>query len=148
MLDTSQGIQFPPSGSSGGTFNAVNACIDRWLAGSAQRPPAIVHEREDGAVTTLTYAELAEQVGRVAAGLIELGVGEGDAVAIYMPMVPEAVIACYAAVGIGAIIVPLFSGFAAPPAIASRLNDAEVTAVVVADGYGPGGAGRSACRAS
>ncbi|SDU79710.1 AMP-binding protein [Gordonia westfalica] len=131
VLDTSQGIQFP-EWFVGGTFNAVNACIDRWLAGSAQRP-AIVHEREDGAVTTLTYAELAEQVGRVAAGLIELGVGEGDAVAIYMPMVPEAVIACYAAVGIGAIIVPLFSGFAAP-AIASRLNDAEVTAVVVADG--------------
>lgn len=110
----------------------MNACIDRWLDGSAQRL-AIIHEREDGAVTTLTYAELAEQVGRVAAGLVELGIGEGDAVAIYMPMVPEAVIACYAAVGIGAIIVPLFSGFAAP-AIASRLNDAEVTAVVVADG--------------
>ncbi|OUC80271.1 AMP-binding protein [Gordonia lacunae] len=131
VLDTSQGIQFP-EWFVGGTFNAVHACIDRWLAESAQRP-AIVHEREDGAVTTLTYAELAEQVGRVAAGLIELGVGEGDAVAIYMPMVPEAVVACYAAVGIGAIIVPLFSGFAAP-AIASRLNDAEVAAVVVADG--------------
>ncbi|PKZ66078.1 AMP-dependent synthetase [Gordonia terrae] len=131
VLDTSQGIQFP-EWFVGGTFNAVNACIDRWLDGSAQRL-AIIHEREDGAVTTLTYAELAEQVGRVAAGLVELGIGEGDAVAIYMPMVPEAVIACYAAVGIGAIIVPLFSGFAAP-AIASRLNDAEVTAVVVADG--------------
>lgn len=131
VLDTSQGIQFP-EWFVGGTFNAVHACIDRWLADSAQRP-AIVHEREDGAVTTLTYTELAEQVGRVAAGLVELGIGEGDAVAIYMPMVPEAVIACYAAVGIGAIIVPLFSGFAAP-AIASRLNDAEVAAVVVADG--------------
>ena len=131
VLDTSQGIQFP-EWFVGGTFNAVHACIDRWLDGSAQRL-AIIHEREDGAVTTLTYAELAEQVGRVAAGLVELGIGEGDAVAIYMPMVPEAVIACYAAVGIGAIIVPLFSGFAAP-AIASRLNDAEVTAVVVADG--------------
>lgn len=131
VLDTSQGIQFP-EWFVGGTFNAVHACIDRWLADSSQRP-AIVHEREDGAVTTLTYTDLAEQVGRVAAGLVELGIGEGDAVAIYMPMVPEAVIACYAAVGIGAIIVPLFSGFAAP-AIASRLNDAEVTAVVVADG--------------
>ncbi|UPW08501.1 AMP-binding protein [Gordonia terrae] len=131
VLDTSQGIQFP-EWFVGGTFNAVDACIGRWLGGGGHRP-AIVHEREDGAVTTLTYAELAEQVGRVAAGLIELGIGEGDAVAIYMPMVPEAVIACYATVGIGAIIVPLFSGFAAP-AIASRLNDAEVAAVVVADG--------------
>ncbi|MET4165779.1 MULTISPECIES: AMP-binding protein [Gordonia] len=131
VLDTSQGIQFP-DWFIGGTFNAVDACIGRWLADDAHRP-AIVHEREDGVVTTLTYAELAERVGRVAAGFLDLGIGEGDAVAIYMPMVPEAVIACYAAVGIGAIIVPLFSGFAAP-AIASRLNDAEVTAVVVADG--------------
>lgn len=131
VLDTSQGIQFP-DWFVGGTFNAVDACIGRWLTGGAHRP-AIVHEREDGAVTTLTYAELAERVGRVAAGFVDLGIGEGDAVAIYMPMVPEAVIACYAAVGIGAIIVPLFSGFAAP-AIASRLNDAEVSAVVVADG--------------
>ncbi|MGV9710989.1 AMP-binding protein [Gordonia sp. NPDC003424] len=131
VLDTSGGVEFP-DWFVGGTFNAVDACITRWLAERADEP-AIVHEAEDGSVRTLTYGELADQVGRVAAGLIELGVGEGDAVGIYLPMIPEAVIACYAAAGIGAILVPLFSGFAAP-AIASRLNDAEVTAIVVADG--------------
>ncbi|WP_067899443.1 AMP-binding protein [Nocardia vaccinii] len=131
VLDLSAGVEFP-EWFVGGTFNAVDACLIRWLETAADRA-AIVHEAEDGSVHTLTYGELAEQVGRVAAGLVELGVGEGDAVAIYLPMIPEAVIACYAAAGIGAILVPLFSGFAAA-AIASRLNDAQVKAVVVADG--------------
>lgn len=131
VLDTSQGAAFP-DWFVNGTFNAVDACITRWLADGADRA-AVVHEAEDGTVRTMTYRELADQVGRVAAGLVELGVGEGDAVGIYLPMVPEAVVALYAAAGIGAILVPLFSGFAAP-AIASRLNDAEVKAVVVADG--------------
>ncbi|MEV0110044.1 AMP-binding protein [Nocardia sp. NPDC050799] len=131
VLDLAAGIQFP-EWFTGGTFNAVDACLTRWLATDADRP-AIVHEAEDGAVRTLSYGELAAQVGRVAAGLVELGIGAGDAVAIYLPMIPEAVVACYAAAGIGAILVPLFSGFAAP-AIAARLADAEVQAVVVADG--------------
>ncbi|WP_063016560.1 AMP-binding protein [Nocardia nova] len=131
VLDLSNGVEFP-DWFVNGTFNAVDACIIRWLGDNAGRA-AIVHEAEDRSVHTITYGELAEQVGRVATGLTALGVGEGDAVAIYLPMIPEAVVACYAAAGIGAIIVPLFSGFAAP-AIASRLNDAEVKAVFVADG--------------
>ncbi|GGL17082.1 AMP-binding protein [Nocardia jinanensis] len=131
VLDLTAGIEFP-EWFVGGAFNAVDACLTRWLADDADRP-AIVHEAEDGTVRTLTYGELADQVGRVAAGLTELGIGEGDAVAIYLPMIPEAVVACYAAVGLGAILVPLFSGFAAP-AIAARLADADVKAVVVADG--------------
>ncbi|WP_040795735.1 AMP-binding protein [Nocardia higoensis] len=131
VLDLSGGIPFP-EWFVGGTFNAVDACLTRWLGEGAHRP-AIVHEAEDGTVRTLTYGELADQVGRVAAGLAESGIGEGDAVAIYLPMIPEAVVACYAAAGLGAILVPLFSGFAAP-AIAARLADAQVKAVVVADG--------------
>lgn len=132
VLDTSGGIEFP-EWFTGGTFNVVDACIGRWVAEGAGDRPAVIHEAEDGAVTILTYAELADRVSRVAAGLVRLGVREGDAVGIYLPMIPEAVIACYAVAGIGAILVPLFSGFAAP-AIASRLNDAEVAAVIVADG--------------
>ncbi|MBY8857326.1 AMP-binding protein [Nocardia sp. CA2R105] len=131
VLDLSKGVEFP-DWFVGGTFNAVDACLTRWLDDSADRA-AIVHEAEDGSVHTITYGELAEQVGRAATGLAGLGVGEGDTVAIYLPMIPEAIVACYAAAGIGAIIVPLFSGFAAP-AIASRLNDAQVKAVIVADG--------------
>ncbi|HEY5857399.1 MAG TPA: AMP-binding protein [Aldersonia sp.] len=130
VVDTSAGIEFP-DWFVGGTFNVVDACLHRWLDEGAQRT-AIVHEAEDGTVATMTYGELAEQVARVAAGLVELGIGPGDAVALYLPMIPQAVVACYAAAGIGAVLVPLFSGFAAP-AIASRLRDAEVKAVVVAD---------------
>lgn len=131
VVDTTNGVQ-RPEWFVGGTFNVVDACITRWLRDGADRP-AVVHEAEDGAVRTISYGELAEQVSRVASGLVELGVGPGDAVGLYMPMVPEAVVACYAIAGIGAILVPLFSGFAAP-AIASRLADAEVKAVIVADG--------------
>ena len=132
VLDTSGGIEFP-EWFTGGTFNVVDACIGRWVAEGAGDRPAVIHEAEDGAVTILTYAELADRVSRVAAGLVGLGGRGGGAVGIYLPMIPEAVIACYAVAGIGAILVPLFSGFAAP-AIASRLNDAEVAAVIVADG--------------
>ncbi|PYE12340.1 acetyl-CoA synthetase [Williamsia limnetica] len=131
VLDSSNGLEFP-DWFPGGTFNVVDACITRWLADGADQT-AVVHESEDGTVRTFTYAELAEQVAHAATGLTALGIGPGDAVGIYLPMIPEAVVACYAIAGIGAILVPLFSGFAAP-AIASRLNDAEVKAVIVADG--------------
>jgi acetyl-CoA synthetase len=131
VLDASNGLEFP-DWFPGGTFNVVDACITRWCNDGADRS-AVVHEAEDGTVRTLTYGALAEQVSLAAAGLSALGIGPGDAVGIYLPMIPEAVVSCYAIAGIGAILVPLFSGFAAP-AIASRLNDAEVKAVIVADG--------------
>jgi acetyl-CoA synthetase len=131
VLDTSAGIEFP-EWFSGGEFNVVDACLTRWLDEHGDRT-ALIHEAEDQSVSTLTYAELAQQVALAAAGLTALGVGPGDAVAIYLPMVPQAVVSCYAIAGIGAVLVPLFSGFAAP-AIASRLNDADVKAVIVADG--------------
>lgn len=77
VLDTSAGVEFP-EWFVGGTFNAVDACITRWLDDGADRQ-AIIHEAEDGTVRTLTYRELADQVGRVAAGLVDLGITEGDA---------------------------------------------------------------------
>ncbi|MBF4194769.1 AMP-binding protein, partial [Mycolicibacterium phlei] len=95
VVDLSRGIEFP-EWFVGGTFNVVDACIGRWLATDRDRP-AVVHEAENGSVTTLTYGELADQVGRAAAGLTELGIGKGDAVGIYLPMTPEAVVALYAA---------------------------------------------------
>nr|HRD13168.1 AMP-binding protein [Mycobacterium sp.] len=72
-------------------------------------------------------------VASAAAGLKRLGIGRGDAVGLYLPMIPEAVVAVYAVAALGAVLVPLFSGFAAA-AISSRLTDADVKAVVVADG--------------
>lgn len=133
VLDLSRGIEHP-DWFVGGTTNVVDACLTRWAADpeSAGRT-AVAHESEDGTVRTLTYGELAEQVARAAAGLRRLGVGRGDAVALFLPMIPEAVISVYAAARLGAVVVPLFSGFA-PNAIAARLHDADAKVVIVADG--------------
>lgn len=133
VLDTSRGIEYP-EWFVGGRLNIVDAGLSRWrdnpaVAGSA----AVIHEAEDGKTTELSFDELAERVERVSAGLAELGIGKGDAVALYLPMIPEAVIACYAVARLGAVLVPLFSGFA-PGAIAARIQDAEAKAVIVADG--------------
>ena len=80
-----------------------------------------------------TYAELKREVDAVAAGLRSLGVGKGDPVAVFMPMVAEAVIAAYAIAKLGALYMPIFSGFA-PSAVASRLQDAKAKVIITADG--------------
>ncbi|MCW2778298.1 MAG: acetate--CoA ligase [Frankiales bacterium] len=116
----------------GGEVNVVDACLGRWTRETPDAV-AVVHEAEDGSVRRLTYAELDEQVARARAGLRSRGIGKGDAVAVYLPMTPEAVVAVYAVASLGAMVVPLFSGFA-PSAIASRLQDAEAKAVITADG--------------
>lgn len=131
-VDLSAGIEHP-EWFSGGILNIVDACLSRWQHGPTGDAPAVVHEAEDGTVRSLSYRELYDEALRVAAGLRELGIGRGDAVALFLPMIPEAVVACYAVAALGAVLVPLFSGFA-PAAIASRLQDAEAKAVIVADG--------------
>lgn len=132
VLDLSRGAA-DPDWFVGGELNVADAALARWAEDPLGRDrTAVVHEAEDGSVDSLTFAELDDRVRRAAAGLRELGIGRGDAVALYLPMVAEAVIAFYAAARIGAVLVPLFSGFA-PGAIASRLSDAEVKAVVVAE---------------
>lgn len=131
VLDLSRGIEWPEWFVDGG-MNAVDACLTAWV----ERTPyalAVVHETEDGEVRALTYTELADQVSRLRGSLRAHGIGKGDAVAVYLPMAPEAVVATYAVASIGAMLVPLFSGFA-PTAIASRLQDAGARAVITADG--------------
>ncbi|MBM6545424.1 AMP-binding protein [Janibacter sp. YIM B02568] len=133
VLDVGRGISHP-DWFIGGSLNIVDSCLTRWTAEAASAGrAAIVHETEDGRVTSMTYAELEEQVTRAAAGLRRLGVRRGDAVALFLPMIPEAAVTVYAVARLGAVIVPLFSGFA-PTAIASRLQDADVKVVVTADG--------------
>jgi acetyl-CoA synthetase len=132
VLDLSHGIA-RPDWFVGSTINVVDACITRWLGDEATaNTTAVVHEAENGALRSLTYRELYDRVCAVAAGLRALGVSRGDAVALFLPMALEAVIATYAIAALGAVVVPLFSGFA-PSAIASRLQDAEAVAVIVAD---------------
>jgi acetyl-CoA synthetase len=130
VLDLRHGIEYP-DWFVDGTLNIVDSCLLRWRDHAPDRV-AVVHEDEAGQIRELTFAQLADAVGRAANGLRELGIGPGDAVATYLPMIPEAVIACYAVASLGAVLVPLFSGFAAA-AIASRLEDAEAKAVIVAD---------------
>src|SRR6202011_3983491 len=94
--------------------------------------PAVVYEDESGAVQRVTYAELAEAVDRAAAGVRAAGIAQSGAGRVLLPMCPEAVIAAYAIAKVGAMYVPLFSGFAAT-AIASRLNDAQAKLVFTTD---------------
>ena len=117
----------------GGKVNLAHNCAFRH-ADVRGGEPAIKWEGEDGAERTVTYAELAGDVARVAAGLEAAGIGAGDAVGVYMPMVPEAVVAAYACASIGAVYLPIFSGFGAP-AIAARLNDARAKVLFTADGF-------------
>ncbi|MCW2758691.1 MAG: acetate--CoA ligase [Nocardioidaceae bacterium] len=131
VLDLSGGIEHPEWFVDGG-LNVVDACLGRWAAETPDAV-AVVHESEDGRTRSLTYAELADQVARLRGGLHDHGIVKGDAVALYMPMTPECVVALYAIASLGAMAVPLFSGFA-PGAIASRLQDAAAKAVVTADG--------------
>jgi acetyl-CoA synthetase len=115
----------------GGKLNVARNCVHRW---AERRPDAIgaVFAGEDGSRRELTFAELSRDVTRLAEGLVSLGVEPGDRVAIYMPMSPEVAIASHACAHIGAVQVPIFSGFAAP-AVAQRLQDSEAKLVITAD---------------
>ncbi|MCV7301294.1 AMP-binding protein [Mycobacterium barrassiae] len=130
VLDLHNGIEHP-DWFVGATMNIVDSCLLRWQEAQPSTV-AVSHEDEAGRVREISFDELATQVACAANGLRQLGIGRGDAVAMYLPMIPEAVVACYAVAALGAILVPLFSGFASS-AIASRLADAEAKAVIVAD---------------
>jgi acetyl-CoA synthetase len=115
----------------GGRINIATACVDA----PARRHPdraAVIAEAEDGAVTTLTYSELARDVARVGAALRAHGVTKGDTVGVFLPPCAEAVVAAYAIARVGAVYVPIFSGFGAS-AVAARISDAGARVVITAD---------------
>lgn len=132
IVETPKGIAWP-IWFGGSTINLAHNCVDKWAARTPDAR-AIVWEGEDGATRHLTYAAMRAEVDRLANGLKSLGIGAGDAVGIYMPMIPENVIAMYACSKIGAIWLPVFSGFAAN-AVAARLQDADAVALITADGF-------------
>jgi acetyl-CoA synthetase len=115
----------------GGRLNVARICLHRW---AAERPhdEALVWQSEDGLREALTWAEASHQVTQLAEALVELGIEQGDRVALYMPMCPAVAIASHACAHIGAVQVPIFSGFAAP-SIAARLADSGAKAVLCAD---------------
>jgi acetyl-CoA synthetase len=103
VRDSSAGIEWT-TWFTDGHFNAAQACIGRWLGDPASAEvTALIHEDEAGAVRRLSYRELAEAVAGLADGLRARGIGHGDVVGVYMPMVPEAVAALYAIAAVGAV---------------------------------------------
>ena len=113
----------------GARLNIAENCVHRWR----DRPgEAAVFRGEDGTRRALTWSELSREVTQVAEALVELGVREGDRVALFLPMSSAVAVASHACAHIGAVQVPVFSGFAAP-AIAARLEDSEAKAVICAD---------------
>jgi acetyl-CoA synthetase len=117
----------------GGKLNAAYNCLDRHLDGPRRNKAAILWEGEPGDSRVLTYEMLAQEVARCANALKSLGVQDGDRVAIYMPLIPEAVIAMLACARIGAVHSVVFAGFSAE-ALADRINDAEAKLCITADG--------------
>ena len=114
----------------GGRLNITKVALDY----RNPQKTALIYEGEDGTVRKYTYGELLSEVNRLSNALIQMGVGEGDRVGIYLPMIPEVVISLLAVSRIGAIAVPLFSGFG-PEAIEVRLGISEARAVITADGF-------------
>ena len=155
LLDTSNGPEFPnwlqaetrpvgsvpamqkPAQSKGEThagLNITEMCLDRWQTDEMKDQPAVIWEGEEGLVETLTYKELFDDVTKCAAGLSANGFGKGDAIGIHLPMIPETVIALLAINRIGAIAVPVFSGYGVE-AIVSRMNAVGAKALFTSFGF-------------
>ncbi|HMA51844.1 MAG TPA: AMP-binding protein, partial [Magnetospirillaceae bacterium] len=116
----------------GAEVNACHNALDRHVAAGRGDQAALIYDSPvTGAVQSFTYAELTDLVARCAGGLASLGVGKGDRVILYMPMVPEAVIAMLACARLGAIHSVVFGGFAAPE-LASRIDDAKPKVMISA----------------
>jgi acetyl-CoA synthetase len=120
----------------GGEINVAHNVVDRHAAVDSpnRNRVALIWEGESGDVREITFHELARQTDRVANYLESVGVGTGDTVGLYMPMVPEVVSILYGCLKVGAIAVPIFSGFGTE-ATATRIADAEPSVLFTGDGF-------------
>jgi acetyl-CoA synthetase len=118
----------------GGRFNIVHNCVDKHRSSPRASKPAIRWEGEPGSSRALTYAELDAEVCRAAHALRAIGIRQGDRIAVFLPMIPEAAVVTLACAKIGAIFTPVFSGYAAE-AVAARIRDCEAKLLVTADGF-------------
>ncbi len=140
LLDTSAGFAWA-KWFVGGEMNIYENCLG-WHREKGRRAgcresvgdqhPALIWEGDDGSTRNLTYGELHELSSKVAGALRKLGIGAGDAVGVYMPMVPEVVAVLFGCLKIGAVAVPIFSGFGDQP-LAARLEDSEARVLFTAD---------------
>jgi len=117
----------------GGTLNASVNCVDRHVRGPRRNKAALIWEGEPGDRRTLTYFDLLREVSKFANVLKSLGVGKGDRVAIYLPLVPELAISMLACARIGAVHSVVFGGFSAE-SLRDRINDSSCRLLITADG--------------
>ena len=132
VVDLSQGIAWP-RWCVDAKMNIVQNCLDKYIGTPVENRNALLWEGEDGNTRSMTYGELYKAVNKAANALRFIGLGPGDPIGIYMPMVPETTIAFLAIAKIGGIILPLFSGFGVN-AIVDRLGDADGKAIFTVDG--------------
>lgn len=117
----------------GGRLNACYNCLDRHMHTAVRKKTAILWESEQGEERSLTYEDLYHEVNRLANVLKSLGIKKGDCVAIYLPMIPEAIASMLACARIGAVHTVVFGGFSAE-ALRSRILDANAKVLITADG--------------
>ncbi len=132
-LDTSEGIQWAKWFVEG-KLNITHNCVDRHANSWRKNKIALVWVGEDGEEKKYSYWDLHLEINRFANALKSLGVNKGDTVGLYIPMLPETVISLFAILKIGAIAVPVFSGYS-PAAVSTRLENAGSKVLVTADGY-------------
>lgn len=133
-LDLEEGIKWP-KWYVDAQLNTAHISVRKWAKQeSSKNNQALIWEGENGEVRTFTFSELDQQIAQVANGLKQQGINKGDIIAIYMPMVPETVIAMLAIAKIGAIYSPVFSGYGAD-AVATRLNASKAKMMITADGF-------------
>lgn len=133
VLDLSEGLPWA-RWFVGAGYNYVHDALDKRATGPDRDRPALVWEGDDGETRTLTYGELAEETNRVANALRRLGIGRGDRIGIFLPMLPETAVATLACGKVGAVFVPIFSGYG-PEAVATRLRDCDARVLITADGF-------------
>lgn len=134
VVDLTAGIRWP-SWFVEGRINAAYNAVDKWTKDTTvSGRNALIWEGEDKETRSFTYSELAEQVNYAAHGLRRLGINKGECVAVYMPMIPETVIAMLAIAKLGAIGIPIYSGYSADAA-AKRMEGAGCKRIITADGY-------------
>ena len=133
LLDLSNGVEFP-NWCAGAGLNVVSHCLDRWIGTEIEKQPAVIWESEGGQIKEFSYSQLKSDVEACAAGLRSYGLGKGDAIGIHLPMIVETIVALLAINRIGAIAVPVFSGYGVD-AIASRMNAVGAKAIFTCDGF-------------
>ncbi|MEX1124423.1 MAG: AMP-binding protein [Acidimicrobiia bacterium] len=132
ILDTSRGTPWA-TWFAGSVFNINRSCVDRWADETPERL-ALRSQKESGETRELSFGSLRDEVARLAGALHRLGVRRGDAVAVFLPMAAEAVVSLLAVARIGAVFVPVFSGYGAE-AVANRLRDPRPKVLICANGY-------------